>query len=338
MVWMAAPARCAWLLLVLAVTSRSLVSPRDKLEDKGVEEEEVLECEEDEFLCGDGTRCLPARWVCDSSIDCLDGSDEPSSCPEVTCGPGEFRCPLSGKCVMEAWLCDGEVDCHLAGVEDEGDEHPSICQLDSPCSPAEEACSDGACLALSKHCDGVRDCRDYSDEGTFCGETSCLDLTCSHSCTQTRRGPRCFCPPGKQPHGNNGTSCRDSNECLTEGVCDQICGNTVGSFKCSCVPGYQFTPPTSCRAVNVPPSHPPTLIFANSVDVQHVHLNGTLIGRAPSQETLALDFNHRNQTICWISNAPLKSGHNSSLKCAKIDKLHNSWNLPSPFFRFVKTV
>ena len=80
----------------------------------------------------------------------------------------------------------------------------------------------------------------------------------------TWRGPQCFCPLGQKPAG---TSCVDTNECENN-VCDQICQvtnsifftyiwcvsftqllihtlnslvqDTVGSFTCSCVPGYVY--------------------------------------------------------------------------------------------------
>ena len=39
----------------------------------------------------------------------------------------------------------------------------------------------------------------------------------------------------------HGCSASDVNECLTNnGGCAQICNNTVGSFMCSCNPGYSL--------------------------------------------------------------------------------------------------
>ncbi|XP_064613092.1 uncharacterized protein LOC135476878 [Liolophura sinensis] len=47
---------------------------------------------------------------------------------------------------------------------------------------------------------------------------------------------RCSCPPGYA-----GSPCADVNECQTgNGGCSQTCSNTVGSFTCSCKPGYQL--------------------------------------------------------------------------------------------------
>ena len=41
----------------------------------------------------------------------------------------------------------------------------------------------------------------------------------------------------------------DINECAIPGVCSQICTNTKGSFKCSCVAGYYLEPDRrTCKA------------------------------------------------------------------------------------------
>lgn len=42
----------------------------------------------------------------------------------------------------------------------------------------------------------------------------------------------------------------DTNECLVDGSCDQICHNTNGSYSCDCVPGYKKMNRTGCQAIN----------------------------------------------------------------------------------------
>ena len=53
----------------------------------------------------------------------------------------------------------------------------------------------------------------------------------------------------------------------------------------------------------VPPKDPPTLIFTNAANLQHIYMNGSLV-RSTSVikvvERTAVDFNHRNETICWV--------------------------------------
>lgn len=125
-------------------------------------------CSPDEFSCHDG-KCIAPEFVCDSDLDCLDGSDE-ASCPAPTCGPAHFQCN-SSVCVPELWICDGDPDC-----DDGSDEWPEHCGGRNtsakhgahPCSALEFLCHSGECIHPSWRCDSSPDCRDKSDEENCC--------------------------------------------------------------------------------------------------------------------------------------------------------------------------
>ncbi|MEQ2248382.1 hypothetical protein ILYODFUR_018594 [Ilyodon furcidens] len=57
----------------------------------------------------------------------------------------------------------------------------------------------------------------------------------------TRNGTFCFCADGFEV-GEDGTSCRDHDECAMYGACSQTCTNTYGSYRCSCTEGYILQP------------------------------------------------------------------------------------------------
>ena len=64
-------------------------------------------CKSNEFQCSPpGSRliCIPLSWKCDGHVDCENGADEPTSCPQVSCDPGRFKCNNS-RCIPQSWVC-----------------------------------------------------------------------------------------------------------------------------------------------------------------------------------------------------------------------------------------
>ncbi|KAJ4429179.1 hypothetical protein ANN_26182 [Periplaneta americana] len=131
----------------------------------------------------------------------------------------------------------------MVNMSDRGTSQKSV-----SCPPNQFRCEDSVqCLPVTLLCDGALDCPDESDEGEFCHNvTLCESMQCAHGCRPSLSGPLCFCPEGQQP---NKSLCVDSDECLIDGSCDQLCTNKNGSFDCRCVPGYEKNG-TSCTAIN----------------------------------------------------------------------------------------
>ena len=135
------------------------------------------------LMCGSG-ECVPPEWVCDATVDCLDGGDVRNCVTlangtrvqleeggedqedifggkdgptikedsienifnfnEVECDEEEFKCESLEQCIPLTARCDGARDC-----PDWSDEAGCLC---------------GDILPETRLCDDVQDCRDGSDE------------------------------------------------------------------------------------------------------------------------------------------------------------------------------
>ncbi|XP_050504790.1 prolow-density lipoprotein receptor-related protein 1 isoform X2 [Diabrotica virgifera virgifera] len=304
-----------------------LVGAEDEVATNSFGIETEPSCASNQFKCKDG-KCIPISWHCDSSRDCDDGSDEPEDCQKNhNCRSDQFQCSLTKKCLPTGWVCDEEKDCGVSPElgPDTSDEDPKRCTKEAKCKWNEALCGEGTeCIPIVKFCDGHGDCSGNSDEWDFCQNytEACNRLQCSFGCKPTPKGPQCYCPLGKKPLDNK---CVDADECELDDSCSQSCTNTIGSYLCSCVPGYKLNG-TDCTAINFPPSEPPSLIFSTQTEIRRVTLEGKPF---PGNSTLrllnsnALEFIHRNHTVCYVHHNVTKA----SFMCANVNDLNQRWSL-----------
>ncbi|XP_074041420.1 LDL receptor related protein 4 isoform X2 [Leptinotarsa decemlineata] len=257
-------------------------------------------CSTGEFKCNSG-KCIPERYRCDRQYDCEENEDE-NNCNynvTMTCSGDEFTCENS-TCILKTWVCDGYQDC--PNGEDE-----SKCQIvcdesTFPCSGIKvNSTATEFCINKKHRCDGQQDCPKGDDEKDCPTKRECEHGTkCEQVCITTsdkRKG--CSCYVGYKLASDNYT-CEDINECMyaTDPVCSQTCNNTIGSFKCGCMTGYVLRPDLrTCKAVGAPP----TLLFANRIDIRQVSLSNakytTLLKGL--HNAISLDYHYEKDYIFW---------------------------------------
>ncbi|XP_052274481.1 uncharacterized protein LOC127874294 isoform X2 [Dreissena polymorpha] len=81
--------------------------------------------------------------------------------------------------------------------------------------------------------------------------TSTLNCTQTAGCSLNMENKTtCFCNAGFI-FNRTSFQCQDVNEC-SQNICPQDCMNTIGSFQCSCIAGYQLIDKVSCELCEVP--------------------------------------------------------------------------------------
>ncbi|CEF65000.1 LDLR class B repeat and Epidermal growth factor-like domain and EGF-like calcium-binding domain and Low-density lipoprotein (LDL) receptor class A repeat and Six-bladed beta-propeller, TolB-like domain-containing protein [Strongyloides ratti] len=255
-------------------------------------------CTSGEFKCDGGTRCISENWKCDGDVDCPDGSDE-KNCMEQTCNDNEMKC--DNVCRLKLLWCDGVVDCN-----DGTDE--SNC----PHIPNNITCD----ITTQYECPGTpKTCIDYVnlciDDMSY---NNCITSVCNkeiHSCRKDSpncecrdtkyNGSICYCKSGFELRGD---ICADINECSTEGICDQICYNLPGSYKCDCYLGFKLVPvdnktiiPHKCRASG----SNPLLLLTNRASIRQYDMTKHIITPVISslKSAVAMDYWHKNGIIIW---------------------------------------
>ncbi|CAH0560459.1 unnamed protein product [Brassicogethes aeneus] len=289
-------------------------------------------CVAGEFKCNNG-KCIPDRYRCDKQQDCEDNEDE-ANCnfsETKSCSSDAFTCD-NGVCILHTWVCDGFQDCSHG--EDEAKCEIVCDESKFPCAgPTKKDNSTYMCINKKHVCDGQKDCPKGEDELNCPSKRECEPGTkCKQLCILKDGKKECSCLPGYYL-ADDGYSCEDIDECMyaTDPVCSQKCNNTIGSFNCDCMTGYILRPDLrSCKAVGAPP----TLLFANRIDIRQVPLQVSLSNNKYTailkglHNAIALDYHYEKGYIFWsdVSMDVIRRAYVNGTDTIDIIK----WGLESP--------
>ena len=116
----------------------------------------------------------------------------------------------------------------------------------------------------------------------------------------------------------NNRSCIDINECEMWDECDQICVNTINSYKCQCNSNYTLLPNGYCRSLT---SNEAKVIFSTGSKLYETDLNGQnmkLIFNQNNYDITSFDYNYNKKFFFLtdeLNNKVLIFKKNYSLFC-----------------------
>lgn len=90
---------------------------------------------------------------------------------------------------------------------------------------------------------------------------------------------------------------QDINECMEFGTCSQGCYNTIGSYKCSCAPGYKLQ--YDNRSCEVTGQTEPLLLFAASKTVNWFSLRTKHLRRIAEDMHQVIGICYDGEYVYW---------------------------------------
>jgi hypothetical protein len=181
-------------------------------------------CAKNQFKCNNGKQCIAKADFCDGTQECSDGSDE---IKEICCANPKSKYFKNAGC------------------------GPKVTPKD--CKENEYKCNDGQCILQSFYCNGVKNCKDGSDEilSLCCaGDFTVYDeKTCEFKNNNT---------PGKCT--KNEFTC-DNGECITrslycDGTADCSDGSDENRLKCCAARKFKAYNKKECKPKTVVPEEP----------------------------------------------------------------------------------